>query len=131
MGVVKLEDKTILIVDDSLAIRSQLKMILDKQGFDVRDVGNSIGLFNVIEEYGKLTDLIIMDIDLKEENGFDLIEKLKKSMTYSGIPIMMLTDYAQLVNVVKAKQMGIENFVRKPIDSEDLIRRVKAVLKIS
>lgn len=108
-------EKTILIVEDSLSIKYQVRMILQQIGLTLLEAGGEIGLFNQVEQYGKLVDLIIMDLTLKDEDGFDLIKKLRANPDYSSIPIVILTEHADAKSVMTARELGVEGYIRKPI----------------
>lgn len=123
-----LEGKKILIVEDSSTIRYEIKIIVEQARMKLVEAANEIGLFMKIEEYGKMVDLIIMDLTLEYENGFDLIEKLKKVDKYKDIPILIFTEHADKDTVLKAKQLNIAGYLRKPIQKEEFIKRVKSIL---
>lgn len=122
------EKKKIMIVEDSPTVRFEVKLILEKAGFSVVQVGGEIGMFNKIEEYGKCVDLIIMDLHLKNESGFSLIEKLKADERYSLIPILILTENISKENILKAKTLGVLGFIAKPFHPDELLKRVKEVI---
>lgn len=123
------KSKVILIVDDSASIRVQMRLLLEKANFKVRLAGNKLGMMNAIEEYGKCVDLIIMDLSLKDEHGFDLIKTLKENSKYKHIPILVLTEYAERDNVIKAKKIGVKGYMKKPIIKEDMIEKIEASLR--
>jgi two-component system chemotaxis response regulator CheY len=120
--------KRIMIVEDSHTVRYEVKLILEKLGFTLVEVANGLGMLNVIEEYGKPVDLIIMDLTLKRENGFDLIKQIKGIEKYSQIPVLILTEHANVENVMKAKQLGVDGYLRKPIQKDELVERVSKIL---
>lgn len=120
--------KRIMIVEDSKTVRLQVKLILEKTGVNVVEAGGEWGMFNKIEEYGRLVDIIIMDLILKYENGFDLIRKLRCDSKYKNIPIIILTEQADIENVLKAKELGITHFLRKPIEKDKLIDKISSIL---
>ena len=122
--------KKVMIVEDSQTERYEVKMIIGKLGVGVVEAANELGMFNSIEEYGQCVDLIIMDLSLKNENGLELIEKLKQSKKYSSIPILILTEYADKGNVLRARELGVIGFLKKPIQKDELLDRVKTVLQI-
>lgn len=121
------EQKTILIVDDSPSIRSQIVMIFEKHNIAVREAGSEFGMMNAIEQYGKCVDLIIMDLTLKAEHGFDLITNLKQSVKYCNIPILVLTEHADAMNVLSARQLGVDGYLRKPINVDNLLEKVNSL----
>ncbi|MDP4095142.1 MAG: response regulator [Bacillota bacterium] len=122
--------KKVMIVDDSNTVRYEVRLLLKKIGITLVEVANSLGMNNAIDEYGKTVDLIIMDLTLKEENGFDLIKSIKASPNYGDIPILILTEHANKENVLIAKELGVSGYIRKPINKDELIDRVSKILDI-
>ena len=120
--------KKVLIVEDSPTIRQQVKMILEKVGITVVQAANELGMFNVIEEYGKCVDLIIMDVTLKYENGFDLIRKIKYSDKYKNIPVLVLSEHAGKEHILEAKELGVSGYLKKPLIKDELLNRLDTVL---
>jgi two-component system, chemotaxis family, chemotaxis protein CheY len=121
-------EKKVMIVEDSHTVRYEVKIILDKIGVTLVEVANGMGMFNVIEEYGKSVDLIIMDLTLKKENGFDLIRQLREMDKYKEIPVLILSEHANKDNVLLAKELGVLGYLRKPIQKDELIDRVKSII---
>ncbi len=123
-----LTGKVVLVVDDSSSIRREVNVILQKEGFTVREAGSEFGTFNSMVEYGVLVDIILMDLSLNDENGFDLVDKIRAVDRFKEIPVIMLTQHSDRVNVVKAKKMGIQGYIVKPINPHILIERIGQVL---
>ena len=121
-------DKIVLIVEDSSTVRFQVKALLEQIGVRLKEAGGEIGLFNLIEEYGQLADLIIMDLTLKNEDGFELIKKLKQHEVYKKIPVLVLTEHADAEHVMTAKELGVEGYIRKPINKDLILERVSNLL---
>lgn len=123
--------KTVVIVDDSASIRREVKAILEKESFIVREAGSGFGLFSIIDEYGVLADIILMDLTLNEEYGFDLVSKLRSLDRFKNIPVIMLTQHSDRDSVSMAKLLGVQGYIIKPINSHLLIERIKKVLEES
>ncbi|MGY0372914.1 response regulator [Clostridium sp. JNZ J1-5] len=119
--------KRVMIVEDSKTIIHQVKLIVEQNGVNLVEAGSEWGMFKKIEEYGKFVDLIIMDLILKFENGLDLIEKLKTDDKYKDIPILILTEQADAENVLRAKELGIKYYLRKPIEKDKLLERMTMI----
>jgi DNA-binding NarL/FixJ family response regulator len=120
----------VLIVDDSPTVRYEVRLLLKKININVVEVVNKLGLFIKIEEYGKLVDLIIMDLTLQYENGWDLIEELKKVDKYKNIPVLVLTEHADRENVLKARKYDVSGYLRKPIQKQEFLSRITSILGI-
>lgn len=121
-------EKKVMIVEDSNTVRYEVKLILDKIGISLIEAANGLGMFNMMEEYGKCVDLIIMDITLKNENGFDLIQRLRETEKYKNIPVIVLSEKADKDSVLRAREMEVSGYLRKPLQKDELIERVKSVL---
>lgn len=126
-----LSGKVVLVVDDSASIRREVKVILQKEGLSVREAGTEFGAFNSMVEYGVPVDLILMDLSLNDVNGFDLVDKIRTVDRFKEIPIIMLTQHSDRVNVVKAKNMGIQGYMIKPINHHILIEKIGQVLGVT
>ena len=121
--------KRVMIVEDSHTVRYEVKLLFEKIGIELVEVANGFGMLNVIEEYGKRVDLVIMDLILKRESGFDLIKRLRDSEKYGNIPVLVLTEHADRENVLKAKELGVNGYIRKPIQKVEFLDRVRKALK--
>ena len=118
----------VLVVDDSHSIRKEVKVILEREGYEVRTAGSQIGLMQQVDAYGKIVDVLLMDITLKKENGFELIEKMRTIDAYKHIPVFMLSQHRDPDNVMNAKKIGVNGYLLKPVQPKLLVERVASVL---
>lgn len=123
-----LQGKRILIVEDSRTVKLQLKMILGPLGVVLSEAGSEWGTLKKIDEYGFTVDLIIMDLVLKHEDGLKIIEGLKVNERYKNIPIMILSEKAERDTILKARELGIKCFMRKPIRKAELVKNITDLL---
>ena len=110
----------ILIVEDEIIIRMALRKLLERNGFDVREVGSvkeATTKYN-LENY----DLIISDLRLPGELGTALIS------IASNTPVLIMTSYASLRSAVDAMRMGAVDYIAKPFDHEEMVTTVKRIL---
>lgn len=124
-----LSGKKILIVEDSRTIRLQIKMMLEKEGVIISEAGSEWGMFNKIEEYGIVVDLIIMDLVLNYEDGLTLIDNIKMNDKYKNIPIIILTEKVDVTSILKAKNLGVKSYLKKPVKKSELISRLNSVFE--
>lgn len=124
-----LKDKRILIVEDSISFRQIIKTMLKDTGIIISEAGSEFGMYNLIDEYGKLVDVIIMDLSLKYENGLNLIEKLRETDRYKNIPVIIITQHTSKRYVFEAKKLGVKHYIKKPINKSILIERITEVFK--
>lgn len=124
---VNLRGKIILIVDDSVAIRKQVQVLLEREGCVVREAGSEVGMLNALEEYGQKAHLVLMDLNLNTANGFDLIGKMRTVEAYREIPVMILTEHADRENVTIARLAAVKGYLVKPIEPVLLLDRIRQV----
>ena len=115
----------LLIIDDEAGIRDSLETLLTLEGFHVelaRDGGSGLDLLSR-HSY----DLLLLDLALPGESGIDLLPRIK-NMT-PALPVIMITAYGTVGNVVDAIQAGASNFVQKPWDNEKLLVDIRAAIR--
>ena len=115
---------TILIADDDKAIRTVLGQALGREGHDVRTTGNAATLWRWIEE-GE-GDLVITDVVMPDENGLDLLPRIKRLRP--KLPIVVMSAQSTLLTAVKATERGAYDYLPKPFDLDDLIVLVQRAL---
>lgn len=117
--------KTILIVEDDNSIADVLKIILEGEGFRVviDPTGDS-----VIDGLNDHIDLGLIDYLLPGKSGIDVIEALKKHVSYSSIPLILMSANTETELAQIAKNCGVSSYLPKPFDIADLISKVKSLL---
>ncbi|NLK86543.1 MAG: response regulator [Clostridiaceae bacterium] len=123
--------KVVLVVDDSSSIRRAVRAILEKEGFTVREAGSEFGLFGCMVEYGIMADIILMDLTINETNGLELVKKVRNTEKFRHIPIIMLTQHSDRANVLKAKNLDVQDYIVKPINARLLVERMEKALNDS
>jgi two-component system phosphate regulon response regulator PhoB len=118
---------SLLVVEDELAIREMLAMLLEQSGYEVRAVSNAEDALSLISK--KLPDLLLLDWMLPGMSGIDLAKKLKNDVYSKKMPIVMLTALGEEENKVKGLDIGADDYVTKPFSPRELIARIKAVLR--
>jgi two-component system, OmpR family, phosphate regulon response regulator OmpR len=114
----------ILIVDDDEELRGTLREYLEISGFVVYSVGDGESMRNVIAQ--SPVDIVLMDVNLPGEDGFELTRKLRSSR---NIGIVMLTGAGQTVDRIIGLEVGADDYVVKPFDPREVLARVKSVLR--
>ncbi len=118
------EGARILIIDDEAGIRDSLETLLTLEGFqvDLAPDGNA-GL----DQLARNTyDLLLLDLALPGESGIDLLPRITSLVP--GLPVIMITAYGTVGNVVDAIQAGAANFVQKPWDNEKLLADIRTAI---
>lgn len=117
--MIMIKGSNILIVDDSETNLVLLEAILEDAGCNVEKA------FSAKEALLSLTknipDLILLDLLMPNENGFDLLKKLKANNIFKTIPIIIVTAFANNDNRVMAKELGAVNVIEKPINIKEFL----------
>jgi two-component system, OmpR family, alkaline phosphatase synthesis response regulator PhoP len=119
--------KLILLIDDDLNLQKWLKAALPTDLFLVETAENGReGLDMAVD---RKPDLIILDWNLPGWNGLDVCKFIKKNESTAHIPLIMLSGYTETQRKIAAFQLGVDDYLAKPFQIEELIARIKAVLR--
>ena len=116
---------TVLIVEDDNALQKYLKEFLTEAGYSVKAFLRGSEVLKKINEVRP--DIIILDLNLPDLQGESLCAEIKKD--FPDLPIIILTGKTNISDKLNAFQVGADDYVTKPFDSEELLARIKARLK--
>ena len=116
----------ILVVDDDDKIRSLIKQYLIEKGFLISTAENAEKAKKIIEFFN--FNLIILDVMMPGQSGYDLTKELKES---KNIPIILLTAKGEVENRIHGLELGADDYLGKPFDPKELLLRVKNVIKMN
>ncbi len=114
----------VLIIDDEAGIRESLEILLKLEGFDVEVAPDGPKGLQTLE--GSLFDLVLLDLALPGQSGFEILQTIR--LRHANLPVVMITAYGTVQNVVEAMQHGANNFVQKPWDNEKLLADIRAAI---
>lgn len=114
----------IMVVDDEMHIRELVRFYLDKAGFDTIEAANAEEALDIVEN--QYIDLAVVDIMMPGMDGFELVEQMRQ---YREFPVIMLTAKSQSKDKLRGFSLGIDDYVTKPFDPDELMARVKTILK--
>jgi DNA-binding NtrC family response regulator len=114
----------ILIIDDETAIRESLEALLSMEGFHVTMAAD--GAAGLEQLAASAYDLLLLDLALPGESGIDLLPRILEMQP--ELPVIMITAFGTVSNVVDAIRAGAENFVQKPWDNEKLLADIRAAI---
>jgi CheY-like chemotaxis protein len=119
----QLKQKVMLLVDDDPGARKMLKIMLREANFGIVEAENGRDALTKLSRHPEI-DLALIDINMPQINGIQLINIIRKQGEYSRIPLIVvsaMTDQKSLVQSIKA---GAQDFVVKPIDKKILIEKI-------
>jgi len=115
----------VLIVDDSKTELMFMTNLLQKNGMSVRTAEGAEEAFRRLAE--EKPDLILMDVVMPGQNGFQLTRSINRTPEYSDIPIIMCTSKNLETDRVWGMRQGARDYVTKPVDAAELLVKIKAL----
>jgi two-component system alkaline phosphatase synthesis response regulator PhoP len=121
------QKKRILLIEDEEDIAALIKLHAELHGYKLHVEVDGINGYRAIER--EKPDLIILDIMLPGQNGFDVCRKVKNHNELRNIPIVMLTAKDDELDIILGLELGADDFVSKPFSPKVLFSRIKAILR--
>jgi two-component system, sensor histidine kinase and response regulator len=118
----------VLVVDDTPAYLQALQGMLRDQGYRVRPVTNGRLALRAVE--AERPDLILLDIDMPDLNGFETCQSLRADPRFGEIPVIFLSALSETSDKVRAFEVGGVDYVTKPFESAEVLARVETHLRI-
>ena len=118
---------SILVCEDDFAIKTMISTKLKQENYSVYTVQNGQEALNLMEK--QQIDLVISDIMMPEMDGYEFVQTLRE--TKHTLPILMITAKSQLESLETAFKLGVDDYMVKPLRLEELVLRVKALLRRS
>lgn len=113
-----------LVVDDSRAVRSTLRRMLNNVGFDVIEAGDGLEALERLHDDDLSPDLALVDWNMPEMDGLDLVKSLRRERRYAELPVMMVTAETDSQQMVRALMAGADEYAMKPLDQEALVEKL-------
>ena len=117
----------ILVIDDDLAINELIKINLELQGYEIIQAYNGTEGFALAKQ--EAPALVVLDVMMPEVDGFTVAQRIRQCQEIAETPIIMLTALSQLNDKVNGFNLGVDDYLTKPFETEELIVRVRALLK--
>jgi len=114
----------LLIVDDSLVIRKVIKAAADVLKMETEEAQDGIEALEKLAVLYKEIDLVLLDWNMPEMSGYDVLVEIKNSARYKDIPVMMVTTEGQKSSIVAAVRAGADNYLVKPFTVEELESKI-------
>lgn len=115
----------VLIVDDSKTELMFLTDLLQKNGYTVRTAENADDAFKRLAE--EKPDLILMDVVMPGQNGFQLTRAINRTPEFTDVPIIICTSKSLETDRVWGMRQGARDYITKPVDATDLFAKIKAL----
>lgn len=116
-----------MVVDDDLAINELIKVNLELAGHDVLQAFDGVQGFALCKQ--ELPSLVVLDVMMPDVDGFTVAQRIRRNEETKDVPILMLTALSQLNDKVNGFNIGVDDYLVKPFEMEELQVRVRALLK--
>ncbi|MEM6526233.1 MAG: response regulator [Bacteroidota bacterium] len=118
----------IVVVEDNHAVRTALKELLVKHGFDVYLADDGFSALNLIDNIQP--SLVITDVMMRGMDGYEFVQKLRKKSKTAAIPVIMLTAKADLQSKLKGLELGANTYLTKPFEFKELYLKINNFLEM-
>jgi DNA-binding response OmpR family regulator len=126
-----MDNRTVLVVDDSSVIRLGISILLENLEARVLMAHDETSFMSIVVSESYDIDLVVMDLTLIDGNGYELIQKMREIEKYKDTPVIILTAHGDIENVKMGQMLNIFDLVVKPYDTQDFLRRITKALKAS
>jgi len=113
----------ILIADDDDELRDLVEMVLSSAGFSVSPYCNGKLAWEALQKNG--ADLAVLDINMPEMDGLELLDLIRGDERFKEMPVMLLTARKGMDERAKGMERGADDYLTKPFENDELIKRVK------
>jgi two-component system sensor histidine kinase/response regulator len=117
----------LLAVDDTVDNLILLQAILEDEGYDIQTVTDGPSALRQVADHPP--DLILLDVMMPGMDGYEVTRRIRQDRTLSFIPIVLITAHDES-NLVEGLDLGADDFVRKPVNPDELLARVRSLLRL-
>ncbi|MBS0615165.1 MAG: response regulator transcription factor [Verrucomicrobia bacterium] len=121
------QKKRILLIEDDADIAALIKLQAEMLGYKLHVEVDGLNGYRAVER--EKPDIVVLDIMLPGQNGFDVCRKIKSNPDLKNIPVIILSAKGEELDVVLGLELGADDYVAKPFSPKILFSRVKAVLR--
>ncbi len=118
----------VLIVEDEEDVAFIVRFLLERHGFAVEHVADGRAALARIGA-GAVPDLVLMDLMLPFHDGLEIVERLRAQPAWARVPVLMLTAKAREADIVRALELGADDYVTKPFQPEELLARIRRLMR--
>lgn len=117
----------VLMADDQTELLALMKEMIEYAGFEVFTATDGVEAMKTVFETNP--DIIVLDYNMPRKNGLEVAQDLKNNPLFAHIPIIIVTAYGEKSAKLKGLGMGIDDYLIKPVDADELVARIRMILK--
>ena len=122
------ENPRILLIEDEEDIAYLVRFMLERQQYRVDRAADGRQAIDYLMQSAP-PDLVLMDVMLPYHDGIEIIQRLRSTAGWEHLPVVMLTAKAGEADIVKALELGADDYVTKPFQPEELLARIKRLIR--
>jgi CheY-like chemotaxis protein len=120
--------RKLLLADDSITIQKVVELVLAEEGFEIKAVNNGEEALAIVGQFRP--DIVLADIDMPKMNGYQLCDKIKADPATRAIPVLLLAGAFEPLDEELAKNVGAEDYIIKPFESQELISKINSAIAV-
>jgi len=117
-----------MVVDDSVTMRKVTGRVLERHNFEVATAKDGVDALEKLDE--RVPDLMLLDIEMPRMDGYELATAMKADPRLRSVPIVMITSRTGEKHRQRAFELGVERYLGKPYQENELVRNVYELLKL-
>ena len=117
----------VLMADDQTELLLLMKEMIEYAGFEVITANDGVEAMTAVFETNP--DIIVLDYNMPRKNGLEVAQDLKNNPLFAHIPIIIVTAFGEKHAKLKGLSMGIDDYLIKPVDADELVARIRMILK--
>jgi len=118
----------VMVVDDSLTVRKITSRLLTREGFEVITAKDGLDALQLLGD--RVPDAMLLDIEMPRMDGFELAKTMKADTRVAHVPIIIITSRTAEKHRARAKELGVEAYLGKPYQEEELLKQLRSVLAL-
>jgi CheY-like chemotaxis protein len=120
--------KVVMVAEDSAPMRSIIARALERSGFSVLEAPNGLQALKMIRDSSP--DCCILDINMPQISGLEILEAMRNDERYASIPVIICTAMKDKRSILVAQKLGAAAYILKPFQMPDLLAKISEVLKL-
>lgn len=122
--------KTILVVEDFVAVQQFLRETLESKGYKTLGATNGNSAYEMLMRHAHQTNLVLTDYHMPDSTGFDLLKKMKENTELENIPVILLTAESDPGIIKEVEQAGIAAWIKKPYRADVLLGEIEKIMNL-
>jgi len=123
------EERCVLVVDDSVTVRKVTSRLLERQGMNVMTAKDGVEAVSVLQE--RKPDIVLLDIEMPRMDGFEVARQVRRDERLADLPIVMISSRTGAKHRERAGELGVNHFLGKPFQENELLEVIDELIKQS